>query len=469
MTTSSTSESRRQWSSMSREAAYPAGGCTSHPEAIVPAGQCASARTHKKARAQLQRTSTRQLTFVMGALGLILIGQANEFSAAFLDNGRVFSPIAFGLCVVALMFGLRMFPRPIIGLPLALLVSALVYTTLVGSLVSAPLTSPDAFWEDAGRIVRALATSICIFIGMQALLRGGSIGRLATIFTWVAAVVVGYQVASFLAGHQPSIHAVAEQETFRYSGIFGNPNQSASFCVLLVCLSLLAPLSVKAKVFLAFLATAGVVSSFSRGGFVCLAAVGAANAMIGTARARTASLLLACASAVTVLVLVPILAQSGNLPPGMAAHILELNELVTGQSDITDNSRGMLVAKAFSAIDSHPLTGYGFGRYQAILGTGSHNMHTHLALLAGVPAAALYTAAIAALGWCGFLLRDHSERRFVFSIAVWITTMGLSSHNLLDEKYSVLLIAMACAIVAVGLADRRVPARQPSLRPVPLT
>jgi hypothetical protein len=404
----------------------------------------------------------------VGLLGLILIGQANEFSAAYLDNGRVFSPVAFGLCVIALILGLRLLRRPAFGLPLGLLTTTLAYTIVVGALVSAPLTSLDALWSDAGRLMRALVTFVCIFVGMQAVLRGGSIGEIAKVFTWVAAAVVAYQVASFLAGHQPSIQASVEEGTFRYSGIFGNPNQAASFCVLLVCLSLLAPLSLKAKVFLAVLAAVGLVSTFSRGGLVCLAAIGVANAMIGNARARTAFLLLVCAAAVTVLVLVPILAQSGNLPPAMAKHIMGLYELVTGQADITDNSRGMLVAKALNLIEAHPIAGLGFGRYYQELGTGSHNMYIHFALLAGVPAAALYAVTIAALGWCGFLLRDQSERRFVGSIAAWIAAMGLSSHNLFDEKYSVLLIAMACAIVAVRLADRRVPARQPSLRSLAL-
>ncbi len=410
----------------------------------------------------------RQVTWAMGALGVILIGQANEFSAAYLDNGRVFSPIAFGLCAIALILGLRLFPRPKVGLPFGLFVSTLVYTLLVGALVSAPLTSLDALWADAGRLVRALVTLICIFVGMQALQRGGSIGQLATVLTWVAAAVVAYQVASFLLGHQPSIQASVEEDAFRYSGIFGNPNQAASFCVLLVCLSLLAPLSVTVKILLTFLAAAGLVSTFSRGGFVCLAAVGAANAMIGSARARTSFALLVCAAAVTVLAVVPILAHSGHLSPAMAQHTLELYELVTFQADIADNSRGMLVAKALYLIEAHPIAGLGFGCYYSELGTGSHNMYTHFALLAGIPGAVLYFTAVTALGWCGLLLRDPRERRFVVSLAAWIATMGLSSHNLFDEKYSVLLIAMACAIVAARLADRRILARQPTLSPLSL-
>jgi hypothetical protein len=441
-------------------------------EESIPAEAGADVRAvHAGVRSSTRpkRALVRQLTWVMGLLGVILIGQANEFSAAYLDNGRALSPIAFGLCVIGLILGLRLLRRPAIGLPIGLLATTLTYTIIVGMLVSAPLTSLDALWSDAGRLVRALLTLTCVFVGMQALLRFGDIGPLVAIYTWVAAAVVAYQVVSFALGHQPSIQETVEDDTFRYSGIFPNPNQAASFCVLLVCMSLLAPLSGKVKVFLACLGAAGLISTFSRGGFVCLAAISAANAMIGSARARTAFLLLFCAAATTVLVVVPLLAQSGQLPPAMMKHIWGLYELATGQADITDNSRGMLVAKSLNLIEVHPITGLGFGRYHKELGLGAHNMYIHFSLLAGVSAAALYAAAILVLGWCGFLLRDQSERRFVVSLAVWIAAMGLSSHNLFDEKYSVLLIAMAGAIVAVRLADRRVRAHQPSLRPRPLT
>jgi O-antigen ligase len=319
-----------------------------------------------------------------------------------------------------------------------------------------------------GRLVRALVTLVCIVVGMQAVLRGGSIGQIATVFTWVAAVVVAYQVVSFALGHQPSIQETVEDDTFRYSGIFGNPNQAASFCVLLVCLSLLAPLSAKLRLALACLAVTGLLATFSRGGFATFAAVCAANAMVGNARGRVAFLLAFCAAVVSALVAIPLLAQSGALPPAMAKHIIGLHELMTGRAAVTDNSRGMLVAQALHAIESHPITGYGFGRYYTLLvGKGSHNMYTHLALLAGIPAAMLYTTATAALGWFGYLLKDQSERRFVVSIAAWMAAMGLSSHNLFDEKYSVLLLSMACAIVAVRLAPTRAREHAMKLRPLP--
>jgi hypothetical protein len=427
----------------------------------------AAAHAGVRSGTRSQRALVRQLTWVMGLLGVILIGQANEFSAAYLNNGRVFSPIAFGLCVIALILGLRLLRRQAIGLPLGLLGVTLAYTIVVGALVSAPLTSLDALWSDAGRLVRALVTLTCVFVGMQALLRFTSIGRFATAFTWVAAAVVAYQVVSFALGHQPSIQETVEEDTFRYSGIFGNPNQAASFCVLMVCLSLLAPLSAKLRLALSCLAVAGLLATFSRGGLATFAAVCAANLLLGSARGRVGFLLAFCAAVGSVLVVIPLLAQSGVLPPGMTKHIMDLYELTTGRADITDNSRGMLVAQALHAIESHPLNGYGFGRYYAVLlGKGSHNMYTHFALLAGIPAAILYTTAIAALGWFGYLLKDLSERRFVVSIAAWMAAMGLSSHNLFDEKHSVLLLAMACSIVAVRLAPTRV--RQHALKLKPL-
>lgn len=435
---------------------------------LDPASNRDLARPAKSARAE--RTRLRQLIWAMGLLGVILIGQANEFSAAYLDNGRICSPVAFGLCLFALVWGLRLLPTPRFGLPLGLLIATLCYTLWVGTLISAPLTSLDSVWSDASRLVRALVPLLCIFVGIQAVLLLGDIRAIALAVTTVAAAVVAYQVASFLLGHQPSIqmHETDDGE-FRYSGIFGNPNQAASYCVLLVCLSLLAPLSTWTRILLTGLALAGLVSTFSRGGIGTFAAVAVTNAMLGPARGRLAFFVALGVVAIIIFCAVPTLAQSGVMPPGMAKHVMELYDLLTGQADITDNSRGELVVKALNAIDERALGGYGFGRYYSVIGHGAHNMYTHFALLAGVPAAMLYTGSIGALTWCGFKLKDQSERRFVVSMAAWMATMGLSSHNLFDEKYSVLLIATACAIVAVRLAPHRLRARARHAMPVPAT
>ncbi len=423
--------------------------------AVAPVAAPGLAR--RACSAKTERTRLRQLTWALGLLGVILVGQANEFSAAYLDNGRVFSPVAFALSVFALVWGLRLLPVPRFGLPLGLLIATLGYTLVVGTLVSAPLTSLDSLWSDAGRLVRGSVALLCIFVGVQAVLVRGDIRTITLAMTTVAAAVVAYQVASFLLGHQPSIRMDdTSDDTFRYSGIFGNPNQAASFCVLLVCLSLLAPLSTGTRILLACLALAGLVSTFSRGGLVTFAAVAAANAMLGPARGRLAFSVALIAAGAIIFFIVPTLAQSGVMPPGMAKHVMGLYDLLTGQAEVTDNSRGKLVVQAMAAIDAHPLSGYGFGRYYNVLGLGAHNMYTHLALLAGVPAALLYTASIGALAWCGVQLKDQSERGFVVSMAAWMAAMGLSSHNLFDEKYSVLLIAMACAIVAVRLAPSTV-------------
>jgi O-antigen ligase len=411
--------------------------------------------------------SLRQLSWVIGALGVILVGQSNELCAAYLDNGRLLSPIALGLCAIALLLGLRLLPRPTVGLPFGLLATTLIYTIVVGTLVSASRTSLEVLWSGAGPHVSALVTLTCVFVGLQVLLRFRSIGQIATIFTWIAAAIVAFQVISFALGHQPSIHETVEGGTFRYSGIFGNPNQASSFCVLLVCLSLLAPLSVKLRLALSCLAVAGLLVTFSRGGLVTFAAVCTANMLLGNAGVRVAFFLAFLTLVAFVLVGIPLVAQSEALPPAMAQHIIELHELVTGRGNLTDNSRGMLVAQALHAIESHPITGYGFGPgYQVLLGMGSHNEYTHFALEAGIPAAMLYTTAITALGWCGYLLKNQSERQFVVSIAAWLAAMGLSSHNLFDEKYSVLLIATACAIVAARLVPAG--AREQIMKPRPL-
>jgi hypothetical protein len=72
-----------------------------------------------------------------------------------------------------------------------------------------------------------------------------------------------------------------------------------------------------------------------------------------------------------------------------------------------------------------------------------------------VPAALLYIGSILALGVCASRLKRETERRFGISIAAWMASMGLSSHNLFDERYSIMLLAIACALIAAQHAKPR--------------
>lgn len=397
---------------------------------------------------------TRQLSWWLGAVGVVLIGQANEFSYAYFDNGNLFSVPVFAMSIIILLYGLRLQPGLRVGLPFGLLTAVMIYTLAVGTICAAAVSPLETIWSDASRIVRAAVLFVCVFTGAQALLRSGRFGQLAIIFTWVAAAIVAYQVVAYLLGHQPTIRDTFEGETFRYSGVFGNPNQAARFCNLLVCVALLAPLSGKTKSLILGLAFAGLLVTFSRGGIVAFTAVMMANVMIGNVRGRLVFALALGAAATAALLVVPLLVQGGAMPDGMAKHSIALYELVNGEISIADTSRGVLNKQTLVLIQEHPLSGLGLGQYYSKLGMmGSHNMYTHLALLAGIPAATVYVAAIATLGWQGFLLTGQSERRFVVSIAVSMAVQGFSSHNLLDEKHFVLLVAIACAIAQVQLAS----------------
>ncbi len=403
-----------------------------------------------------ERTRVRQLTWSLGLLGAILIGQANEFSDAYLGNGRLFSLPALFLSIVVLVLGLRVNPRPRLGWPFGLLIVAMTYSIMVGVVVSAPKMPIAALVEEASKLCRSMFMMLCAFIGFQALDQRGRIGPLANLFTLIALPVVSYQVLAYLMGHQPTIKPPEAYEyQFRYSGVFGDPNPAAGFSVLLVCISLLSTFPNWARVCLTWLALAGVLVTFSRGGLIAFISVVTVNGLLGSRGSRLGSLSLALFGAWFVLMGIPWLSSSGMLPSQAGRHLLVLHELATGQGGLEDNSRGRLLTESLAVIGESPWVGYGYAGYRSILGMGSHNMFTSFALLAGALATVLYVAALASLCYAGFRRLCARAGSFVISIAVWTIVMGFSIHSILHDKHSVLLLTLACAVSVTRLPTQR--------------
>jgi hypothetical protein len=419
---------------------------------LAPAATPGPAR--RAASAKVERARVRQLTWALGVLGTILIGQANEFSYAYLGNGQLFSLPAFVLSIVVLFLGLRLNPRPRLGWPFGLLVVAMTYSIMIGVIVSAPTMPITGIAQEASKLCRSMFLMLCAFIGFQALDQRGRIGPLANLFTLIALPIVTYQVLAYMVGHQPTIRPTEDYTAeFRYSGIFGDPNPAAGFSVLLACIALLSTLPSWAKFALTWLALAGVLVTFSRGGLVTFAAVATVIGLLGSRGSRLGFLVAALFGVWFVVQGVPWLSSSGIVPSQAGRHLLTLHEMVTGQGELTDNTRGRLLMASLVLIGESPWVGYGYAGYRSVLGMGSHNMFSSFALLAGAFAIALYSSALASLFCAGFGRLRARARAFVISIAVWTVVMGLSIHSILHDKHAALFLTLACAVSVTRLPN----------------
>lgn len=172
-------------------------------------------------------------------------------------------------------------------------------------------------------------------------------------------------------------------------GMFGNPNDMALHLVTMVPLAvalLLATRSISAKLFYgacAALMVAGTVVTFSRGGFIGLAAAGMVFAWKFGRRNRF----------LVIFVSLIVVSVFFALAPGnYAVRLLSLFDSNLDQFGSTSARRELLI-KSIKVALRHPLFGVGMGNFHivSIKEQVSHNAYTEVAAELGMAAAALYT------------------------------------------------------------------------------
>jgi putative inorganic carbon (hco3(-)) transporter len=172
-------------------------------------------------------------------------------------------------------------------------------------------------------------------------------------------------------------------------GLFGNPNDLA------ICLNMLIPLTVvlglttngfKRLIFLgaALIMSAGIMCTYSRGGFLGLIAAGLVMVWKLSKRKRIRTMILVF---VTSAVLLPV------LPGSYGQRILTIFE---SDSDATgsSNARKELLERGIAVALSHPIVGVGFGNFpiHSIKEMAAHNSYVEIA------------AELGALGLLAYLL-----------------------------------------------------------------
>lgn len=202
-----------------------------------------------------------------------------------------------------------------------------------------------------------------------------------------------------------------------------------------------------------FAAAAGTLVTFSRAGFVLVAAAAFANSLARLERRLAPGYvvrfgLLIIALIATVIIVLPSIIGSLNLSPDTSNRVAFL--IGEGQKDQSFAGREEVAEIAWYEFNRYPLTGVGIRTSLDLpTGTGPHNMYAALAMDAGVFPLALYIGLIvfgAMRGLIAFLTVAVPESRILLPVCVWVGFYSFASHNILTGTPDLLVIASAVGI-----------------------
>lgn len=262
--------------------------------------------------------------------------------------------------------------------------------------------------------------------------------RAARIAVWAVAAMVLFasavNVAELLGTVQFS-EVVPGRVIGRAGGFYINPN--ASGITIVVGLAVAAT-TLRARWLLPLLlvGAVGVAATFSRGAAACLVVL---LAWIFWSRAIPRRVL-ALSAAVSVIVGSTVgteLVQSRRL----------LNENTASRLYFTadDSGRGQVARKAWRMFGDEPLIGHGLGA-TTVWDTevSSHNMYLNLAGDQGVVGLLTFPALLVALAATG---------PAAIPLALVLAIAGLSSHGMLDDRATLIAIALAASVASLRAAS----------------
>jgi len=328
---------------------------------------------------------------------------------------------------VALLVSRPRRPVPLLGSPLLLWAGLYFAVTTIWALWAraGPETS-QITWDRYRSIGFLLA---CAIIFDEARARRTGLVAVAA----VAAFSSLLNVAE-VAGYFKPVGEGFGSEGFvgRSSGLYGNPNASGTAIALGIMLAAeAAPVVLRVPLLAA--AALGVVATFSRGSQLCLA-LAFLWLLWRKSLGRWTVVAAAALSVTGVIFAVQYLEAQDVLEPEHSARLRFAKD---------DSGRAALAAKALGMFLDAPVGGKGLGAtltWDAEV--SSHNMFLNLAGDHGVLGLLLFPALGAAL-----IAANRRSAPFVFLLML----AGIFSHNLLEDRYSLLLIALAAS---AGDVDR---------------
>jgi hypothetical protein len=235
----------------------------------------------------------------------------------------------------------------------------------------------------------------------------------------------------------------------RSAGLYINPNISAAACILGMIASIELVENKYRGPFVLFVGL-GVYLTFSRGGIMVWLGVVLLMCIIGTIHLRRLVLTMMIAVvAVTILMLsnldlmASLFDRFGALDQNVLQRIVWLKKPSFYDSPSMDR---ISVAKiTWDMFLDKPLLGNGTGASSEwnTIGVSSHNMFLNLMADHGILGLFIVPFLVIAVTWRTVVEMRHMAIIFSFFILVW----SLFSHNVLEERYILLAIALVTAMV----------------------
>ncbi|MEA2527735.1 MAG: hypothetical protein QOF33_2272 [Thermomicrobiales bacterium] len=279
---------------------------------------------------------------------------------------------------------------------------------------------------------------------------------------------------SVLLGVGLNLYEVFHPLTFskipgRSSGLFENSNQSGAALILGM---IIAYAVVPSRVRLPFIVLTGIgiLTTFSRAamiGWILVVLLLVVRAGFGVRQARA---LLVFGAIVVAFIFSPLW---GNVQGSLEERgILNLNNLQRltffRQGNLDDQSaegRKQVAQVGWRLFGEKPLAGHGTGSFRVIedLQAGVHNIYVALLIDHGILGLFIIPSLLLATLWGANAKTFDVVGPFMLFIAMW----GFFSHNVLEERYILLSIALTAALVA-GARTRPMESRaaEPKLAPL---
>jgi O-antigen ligase len=279
-------------------------------------------------------------------------------------------------------------------------------------------------------------------------------------------------IVALLIGVTLNIYELFNPMTFsniegRSVGLFANPNQSGQALVLAMICGF-GVLPSKWRPVLLIVAIAGIMPTFSRSGMLAWAAAVVALYLFQGVSAREIRRLLLIPVIIVAFVYSPAwsslehsLVQQGVITPDIEER---LNFIGSGGEDIQDASaieRQELAKLAWTRFKMSPWLGWGTGAYYVPpFWLGPHNTYLGMMVDYGLLGIFIYPSLLGVM----LIGVNRESAKLAVPLAMALLVQGFFSHNLLEQRATLLAVCMGAATVDALRTGRR--AQQVEVLPV---
>jgi O-antigen ligase len=397
---------------------------------------------------------SNRTNFLMAvAFFVIMTCDLNSIFYSVFGISRTFSAVAL-ILVVLILLTARLPDRLNPPLFLKFILMFFLYLGFVGTF-SGIFQAGFNVWPMLEAQISACIVVITSYVAILAVIKMSRerLNILKLIIVCSTGLVTLLPVISFIFDWNPVISFQQEEQSqVAYSGLLGNPNMAANYALLFLCFTCTLNLNFLLRLCIFAFVGVAVFITISRGGIILYLIILFVFGLLSKTKTFIFSLALSCILAVGVLHYSDGLIRNTSFNHQFNLKMSSLRNIISGQSGFEDNSRGELATISFSAIAKRPIFGTGFGnQYHDIFdGYGAHNMYSHIAVLAGLPALFLYLTTLSCLLWQAIAQKQNQYRLFSVLIGVWFLIGGLSSHNLLDDKPALCALGLVAAFMSTG-------------------